>query len=122
MGHGFTVNTPVLNELPTAPLITALTCAAGAVVFTAKVALVCPATTVMEAGTVASALLLASVTTVPPAGAGPARFTVPMDVLPPKTDVGESVKDETAGGLIVSAFVFVTPSVALIVATTCDAV
>ena len=50
----------------------------GLLVLTVNVALVCPAATVTLAGTVATfGLLLESVMTVPPEGAGPPRVTVP---------------------------------------------
>ena len=42
----------------------------------------------MLAGNVAAASLDESVTVTPPAAAGPARVTVPVDVLPPVTVVG----------------------------------
>src|SRR5206468_2913567 len=59
-----------------------------------------PAGTVTLAGTVAAAVkLLASVTTMPPAGAAPLRVTVPVEEFPPVTLVGLSVSVEsvTAG-------------------------
>jgi hypothetical protein len=62
--------------------------ATGAVV-TLNVAVVAFGTIVTLAGTLAAAvLLLPSVTNAPPAGAGPFSVTVPVDELPPKTDVG----------------------------------
>ena len=58
-----------------------------------------PAGTVTLAGTVAAAvLLLARVTTAPPAGAAPVRVAVPVDGLPPWTDVGLSVIEPRVGG------------------------
>ena len=59
---------------------------------------VAPAATVTEAGTVAAAgLPLVSVTTTPPAGAGPLSVTVFAVVdVPPSTDAGDNV---TADGL-----------------------
>ena len=59
-----------------------------------NVALVEPAGTVTLVGTVATAvLLLDSVTTVPPDGAGLLNVTVPWEVVPPYTEVGLSVTD-----------------------------
>ena len=59
-------------------------------VFTVKVALVLPAGTVTLEGTLAAALLLESVTSAPPAEAGPLSFTVPVEDPkgPPTTLVG----------------------------------
>jgi hypothetical protein len=54
-----------------------------------NVAVVWFAATVTLEGTVAAdVLLLASVTTAPPVGAGPFSVTVPVDELPPITVVG----------------------------------
>ena len=76
--------------------------AVSALVLTVNVALVAPAGTVTLAGTLAAAvLLLESVTSAPPDGAGPLNVTVPVeDCVPPITLVGLSVSDEsvTAGG------------------------
>jgi len=57
-------------------------------VVTAKVAVVAPAATVTLAGTAAEALLLASVTTAPPAGAAADKVTVPVEPAPPTTEAG----------------------------------
>ncbi len=67
-----------------------------AVVVTVKVAVVAPTATVTLAGTVAAALLLDSVTTAPPVGAALLKVTVPVDEVPPVTEVGFSVTDDTA--------------------------
>src|SRR6266478_9917205 len=71
-------------------------------VLTVNVALVAPAATVTLAGTLAAAvLLLESVTSAPPDGAGPLNVTVPVeDCVPPITLVGLSVSDQrvAAGG------------------------
>ena len=68
-----------------------------ATVATVKLALVCPAATVTLAGTVAAALLLDNVTTVPPLGAAAVRVTVPVELVPPVTVLGFSVSDEGMG-------------------------
>ena len=58
---------------------------------TVKVTVVAPAGTVTLAATVAAVVLLDfSVTTVPPAGAGPFSVIVPVLEAPPFTDVGFS--------------------------------
>jgi hypothetical protein len=45
-----------------------------------------------------------SVTSAPPLGAGPVRFTVTLTLVPPVTDVGETLTDCTAGGFTVNEF------------------
>jgi len=85
----FTVNValwvPVFNV---AEIVTGVLLATGVVV-TVKVAVVAPAATVTLDGTVAAAvLLLLSVTTSPPVGAGPLNVTVPVDEVPPVTVAG----------------------------------
>ena len=67
-----------------------------------KVALVALAATVTFAGTVAALLLLCNATEIPPVGAGPVRVTVPVEELPPTTDVGFMLTAESAGGFTVS--------------------
>lgn len=63
-------------------------------------------------------LLLDSATVIPPVGAAPLIFAVPVEELPPTTDVGLSVTVDSATlGVIVRAAVLVTPPyTALIVA------
>jgi hypothetical protein len=71
------------------------------------------------AGKVALAVLLASFTTSPPAGAGPDRVMAPEDEAPPSRLVGLSVTDSNVTGLMVSAAVSVVElNAALIVAVT----
>jgi hypothetical protein len=66
---------------------------------TVKVALWAPAGTVTVAGTSATpVLLLAKVTTVPPAGATSSIITVPCEVLPPLTEVGLSANEVMVTG------------------------
>lgn len=69
---------------------------------TVNVAVVAPAATVTEPGTLASALLLLKVTTEPLAGAALANVTVPVELAPPKIVVGLSETLCRPGGLIVS--------------------
>lgn len=69
------------------------------------VALVAPTGTVTLAGTVATAvLLLESVTSAPPEGAAAVKVTVPVEKLPPTTDVGLMLTaDRLAGAGIAGA-------------------
>jgi hypothetical protein len=84
------------------------------VVPTVNVAVVAPAATVIEAGTVAAAVLeLDSVTTAPPAGAAAVNVTVPVAGLPPTIVDGATLTDVSAaatGGVTVNAAVLVTPA------------
>ena len=47
----------------------------------------------------------ARLTTYPPVGAGPLRLTVPVEVEPPITDVGETATLASTGGLTVNVVV-----------------
>jgi hypothetical protein len=70
-------------------------------VLTVKLALVAPAGTVTLDGTVATAgLLLMSVTTAPPAGAGPLKLTRPSAEEPPRTQLGETASEERVAGVV----------------------
>ena len=82
-----------------------------ALVVIVKVLVVVPAATVTEAGTVAALrLLLANVTTAPPAGAAALSVTVPVLFAPPVTAVGFTVTlFKAAGGFTVSVAVLATP-------------
>jgi hypothetical protein len=65
---------------------------------TLNVADVCPASTVTDAGTLTSTLLLLRLMTAPPAGAGPLKVTAPLKFVPPSTELAESVTlTNTAG-------------------------
>src|SRR4051794_6721876 len=69
-----------------------------------KLALVAPAGTVTEAGTVAAAgLSLLSATTNPPEGAGEVSRPAPVDGLPPTTSVGLTVTADSAAVDVVGA-------------------
>lgn len=78
-------------------------------VLTKNVALEDPAGTVTFAGTAALPLLLESVTTIPPLGAGPVKVTVPVDEVPLVTLAGFRVIAASAAGTTVSELVWVTP-------------
>lgn len=73
--------------------------------------LAAPAAIATEAGTTATdGSELASVTTMPPDGAGPSRFTLfAVVVFPPATDVGERVTDCSDTGFTVRLTVLLTP-------------
>src|SRR6516225_2412135 len=77
----------------------------------AKVAVVALAGTVTEGGTVAALrLLLASVTTAPPAGAALLSVTVPVLPTGPVTAVGFTVTPFRAGGFTVSVTILDAPT------------
>jgi len=81
-------------------------------VVTVNVAILLPAATVTEIGTVAEVLLLDSETFVPPEGALLVKVTVPCTEVPPAMLAGLSETDETVAaveGEIVSAAVLLRP-------------
>ena len=79
-------------------------------VVTVKVAVVAFAAIVTLTGTVASAaLLLDSLTTAPPTGAGPVSVTVPVDATPPRTEVGFNERLFSVGTVTVKPAVLVIP-------------
>ncbi|HQQ76690.1 MAG TPA: hypothetical protein PLB01_05000 [Thermoanaerobaculia bacterium] len=83
---------------------------------TVNVAVAVPAATVTLEGTVAAAVLeLARYTISPPAGAGPLRVTVPVEVVPPTTVVGLSDTLEGRIDVVVRTAVFVAPETAVTV-------
>ena len=72
-----------------------------------NVAVVEPVATVTLAGTWAAGLLLESVTTAPPAGAGPLSVTVPVEAFPPSTEAGFRLTVlRTATGAVTVRLVF----------------
>jgi hypothetical protein len=100
---GATVKVAVLDALANVAVIVTEVEEETARLVTVKVAVVLPAATVTEAGTVAAdVLLLDKVTTDPPVGAAPDRVIVPADVVPPVTEVGFRVKELKAGGATVN--------------------
>jgi hypothetical protein len=71
---------------------------------------VAPPGTVTHTGTDAEDDELCSVTTAPPAGAGPFRVTVfVVVVFPPVVEDGDNVNDETAAGISVNVALLLTP-------------
>jgi hypothetical protein len=77
------------------------------VVETEKLAEVAPPKTMTFPGTVATAvLLLPRVTVVPALGAGPVKVTVPVELFPPETLVGDKINDDTVGAKTVRVAVF----------------
>jgi hypothetical protein len=93
------------------PVRVAVVEAVTELVDTVKVAVVLPAATVTEVGTVAEAVLLESETNAPPVGAAPLRVTVPVVEAPPLTLVGFVVtetRDTLATGVTVSVVVLLT--------------
>ena len=114
VGAGVTVRVADRVTPPPVAETRTLVDAVTAFVDTVKVALVAPAGTVTLAGTVPTAvLLLASVTTIPPLGAGPLRVTVPWDEFPPVTLAGLRLTPDTVtaagAGFTVSVADRVTP-------------
>jgi hypothetical protein len=87
---------------PSVAVIVLAVFAATVVVVTVNVAVVEPAATVTLAGTVADALLDASDTTRPPAGAAVDKVTVPVLDAPPATDVGFNVTELSDAAVIVN--------------------
>jgi hypothetical protein len=91
------------------------------VVRTVNVAVVLPARTVTVLRVVADVRLLERLTTNPPGGAMELIVTVPVLVLPAKTDAGFSVTDTSVGAVIVSDAVFdAVPVLAVTVAVVCS--
>src|ERR1700722_10245224 len=87
-----------------------------------KVALVAPAGIVTVEGAVATeGLLLARDTEMPPPGATPLSFTVPVELLPPTTVAGMTDSEYNDGVVTVSVADFIeTPLLAVIVTGVAD--
>ena len=103
---GLMVKAAVFVPLYVADIVTEVLLAT-AVVVTVNVAVVARAATVTLAGTCAKPLLEDNATAAPPAGAGPFRVTVPVELLPPTKLIGLKPKELAEGGLIVSPAVCV---------------
>jgi len=111
-----TVNVPGrLAPLYEAEIVTGVLAATGVVMMVNAGDTVAAPATVTEAGTVAAAgLLLVSVTTAPPFGAGPLSVTVFKVVdVPPSTDAGDNITAETVGGVVTLLTVTATPTLVL---------
>jgi len=112
---GVTVRAAVRVTPPNTPLMVAEVLTDTADVPIGNVWLVDPAGTVTLAGTVATPLVLESVTDAPPAGAAAVRVTVPVTPFPPTTLDGFTLTDDNdagAGadaGVTVIVVVFVAP-------------
>jgi len=87
-----------------------------------NVAALTPEATVTLEGTVATeGLLLLSDTEIPPLGAAPVSFTVPVEPAPPTTVLGASDSELNAGAVTVSVADLIEPLLAVIVAGLADA-
>jgi hypothetical protein len=109
---GVRVSAAVLLTLLYVPVIVAETEDVTDLVVTIKVAVVAPAATDTEAGTVADALLLESETETPPEGAAALKVTVPVAEVPPVTLEGlmdSDDKETVADGVMASAADLLTP-------------
>ena len=99
----------VFDTPPDVAVMVAEVFAVTCVVTTVKLAELAPAGTRTLAGTFAmEGLLLVRLTATPPIGAGPLRVTVPVEELPPLTDVGDKASVERFGGFTVIVVVLVT--------------
>ena len=95
---GLTVRVAVWGSAPKVPVITAATVLLTPVVETVNVAEVLPVATITDAGTVTDGSLLESETIAPPGPAIPLKVAVPVDGLPPKTEIGFTDKEESVAG------------------------
>jgi len=99
---GFTVRVALALTAPRVAVILAFLVVLTGSVETANVAFELPAGMVNDFGTVAALLFEASFTAKPPDGATPLRVRVPVDVAPPPTLFGLSVRPLRVGAFIVS--------------------
>ena len=99
--------------LPCVAVMVALVDDVTTCVVTMKVAVDDPAGTVTVEGTAAFVLLDDRLTTIPPVPAALERVTVPVEVKPPRSSLGESESEIKVGGLIAKEAVrVVVPTVA----------
>lgn len=97
---GVTVRVEPRAAPPKVPVIVVGVDAVTDAVLTVNVPLEAPVGIVILPGTVAAlVLLLDSVTTAPPVGAGPVKVTVPCEMLPPATLVGLRTTVDSAGAV-----------------------
>ena len=83
-----------------------------------NVALLAPEATVTLEGIVATeGLLLLSDTEIPPLGAAPVNFTVPVEPAPPTTVLGASDSELNAGAVTVSVADFIDPPLLAVIVT-----
>ncbi len=115
---GWIFSVAVCEVLPNVAVIVADVAADTAEVVIVKFADVAPAGTVTLVGATALELLDDKVTTVPPLVAAPLNLTVPVDVPPPPTEVGDRLKpvNVMAGVTVRVAVSEEVPRVAVIVA------
>lgn len=106
---GSLITRPVLCVVPQKAVIVAVVLLVTGLVVTMKVAVVWPAGMVTEAGTWAAALSEESVTSAPPVGAGPLIVTVPVDGVPPITEVGLRLTELKTIAVTVKFALRVTP-------------
>ena len=104
-----TVSFAVLVMVPNFAEMVAMPVVATGWVVAVKVAVLDPAGTVTDTGTVANAESEVRFTTTPPVGAMPVRVTVPAELAPPTTEVGNTVTDERIGASMPSFADLVTP-------------
>lgn len=99
------------EEVPRVAVMTVPTSLPTGTVVAVNAAVKAAAGTVIDAGTVTTAVFEDDrVTTVPPVGAGPLRVTVPVDVWPPATIGALNATDRTTGEAVSeSTMVFVAP-------------
>jgi len=116
---GLTVMVAVLFVVPVAAVIVGVVTVPTARVVTVKVALVWPAATTTDVGTVAAVVAFElRVTVVPPVGAGPLIVTVPVEGDPPVTGDGLMLNALTRGASTVTLAVFDEPPVSVPVTVT----
>ena len=109
VSYGVTVSVAVFETPPPVAVMVTDAVLVTCAVFIVNDAELDPAGTTTLAGTEAVVEPLFSVITVPPVGATPVNVTVPVEGVPPVTDVGLRPRLVTAGDSTVRLPVFVTP-------------